>query len=41
MTAPKHDDARPLWQRLIWFVALWAGGVTTVLVVASIIRLFI
>lgn len=30
---------RPLWQRLLWFVALWAGGVAAVGVVGLLIRL--
>ena len=32
---------RPLWQRLLWFVALWAGGVATVAIVGYGIRLWI
>ena len=32
---------RPLWQRLLWFVALWAGGVATVTIVGYGIRLWI
>jgi hypothetical protein len=32
---------RPLWQRLLWFVALWAGGVATVTIVSYGIRLWI
>jgi hypothetical protein len=30
----QKPGAAPLWQRLLWFVALWAGGVITVAVVA-------
>ena len=29
---------RPLWQRLAWFVALWAGGVIAVTTVATVLR---
>lgn len=36
-TAPQ----RPLAQRLLWFVALWAGGVGTVAIVGYGIRLWI
>ena len=32
---------RPLWQRLLWFVGLWAGGVATVAIVGYGIRLWI
>ena len=32
---------RPLWQRLLWFVGLWAGGVATVTIVGYGIRLWI
>ena len=31
----------PLWQRLLWFVALWSGGVATVAIVGYGIRLWI
>ena len=32
------DAERSLWSKLLWFVALWGGGVGTVLIVALIIR---
>jgi hypothetical protein len=32
---------RPLTQRLLWFVALWASGVATVTIVGFGIRLWI
>ncbi len=32
---------RPLLQRLLWFVGLWAGGVATVVIVSYGIRLWI
>ncbi len=28
----------PLWQRLLWFVGLWAGGVITIGAVAMVLR---
>jgi len=31
----------PLWQRLLWFVALWAAGVAVVGTVAYLLRLWI
>ena len=31
----------PLWQRLLWFVALWAAGVACVAAVGWIIRLWL
>lgn len=31
----------PLWQRLLWFVALWVAGVAVVGAVAYILRLWI
>ena len=35
-----NRPARPLWlRRLGWLVALWAGGVLTLYLVASLIRL--
>jgi hypothetical protein len=35
------EAPQPLWRRLAWFVALWAAGVATVTVVATIIRFWI
>ncbi|WOI53195.1 DUF2474 family protein [Parvularcula sp. LCG005] len=32
---------RPLWQKLLWFVALWGGGVLVVGTVAYLIRAMI
>ncbi|MDP8914194.1 MAG: DUF2474 family protein [Pseudomonadota bacterium] len=31
----------PLWKRLAWFIALWAGGVATVTALAYGIRFWI
>lgn len=30
---------KPFWQRLLWFVALWAGGVLSVAAVGYAIKL--
>ena len=38
--APEQNQ-RPLAQRLLWFVALWLGGVGTVAIVAYGLRLWI
>jgi len=38
---PSDLPARPLAQRLLWFVALWLGGVGTVSLVAYGLRLWI
>lgn len=35
------DAPGPLWKRLAWFAALWAGGVAVVGTVAYAIRLAI
>ncbi|WP_141688091.1 DUF2474 domain-containing protein [Bradyrhizobium paxllaeri] len=32
---------RPLTQRLLWFVALWLGGVGTVTLISFVLRLWI
>ena len=40
MPAPP-ETPRPLWQRLLWFVTLWAGGVAAVSIVGYGIRLWI
>ena len=32
---------RPLGERLLWFAALWLGGVGTVLLISSGLRLWI
>jgi hypothetical protein len=39
--APPQPKQRPLAQRLLWFIALWAGGVGTVGIVAYGLRLWI
>ena len=36
-----HDDKSSLWQRLLWFVALWLGGVGAVALMAYGLRLWI
>jgi hypothetical protein len=33
-----HGPPRPLYVRLLWFVALWLGGVLAVGVVALLLR---
>jgi phage shock protein PspC (stress-responsive transcriptional regulator) len=40
LTPPEQKPA-PLMRRLLWFVALWFGGVGTVTIVAYGIRLWI
>ena len=40
MPSPQ-EKPRPLAQRLLWFVALWAGGVGAVTIVGYGIRLWI
>jgi type VI protein secretion system component VasF len=40
MTLPP-ETSRPLWQRLLWFIALWAAGVGTVAMVGYGLRLWI
>ncbi|HTN98808.1 MAG TPA: DUF2474 family protein [Nordella sp.] len=37
----KGGTERPLRQRLLWFILLWAAGVLAVGAVAMIIRLFL
>jgi hypothetical protein len=32
---------RPLAQRLLWFVALWLGGIGTVTLISFVLRLWI
>lgn len=39
-TATPHQP-RPLRQRLLWFAALWAGGVASVTAVSFLLRLWI
>lgn len=36
-----HHDKSPLPQRLLWFVALWLGGVGTVALISYGLRLWI
>jgi hypothetical protein len=38
---PSEPNPRPLRQRLLWFLALWLGGVGTVGIVAFGLRLWI
>jgi hypothetical protein len=37
----KGPGDRPLWNRLLWFVALWGFGVLTITVVGYAIRYFV
>jgi len=32
------DEAASLWKRLLWLVAIWAASVTTLGVVAAVLR---
>ena len=41
MPPAPQETPRPLAQRLMWFVALWAAGVGTVAIVGYGIRLWI
>jgi hypothetical protein len=38
---PKETKPRPLAQRLLWFAALWLGGVGTVILVSYGLRFWI
>jgi len=38
---PQEPKAPPLVYRLLWFVALWLGGVGTVAVISLALRLWI
>jgi len=38
---PNEQNPRPLAQRLLWFAALWLGGVGSVAVVAFALRLWL
>ena len=38
---PNQQNPRPLAQRLLWFAALWLGGVGAVTVVAFGLRLWL
>ncbi|MGP9813993.1 DUF2474 domain-containing protein [Rhodopseudomonas sp. NSM] len=35
------EPSTPLWRRLLWFAALWLGGVGAVVLVSMILRLWI
>lgn len=39
MPTTTDGEARPLWQRLLWFVGLWAGSVAALGVVGYAIKL--
>ena len=41
MSPAPQQTPHPLMQRLLWFVALWAGGVATVAIVGYGIRVWI
>ncbi|MDB5565178.1 MAG: hypothetical protein JWP84_1744 [Tardiphaga sp.] len=41
MSPAPQEKPRPLAQRLLWFVALWAGGVGTVAIIGYGLRLWI
>jgi hypothetical protein len=38
---PEQENSRPFSQRLLWFVALWIGGVGTVALISFGLRLWI
>jgi hypothetical protein len=38
---PSQPKTRPLAQRLLWFAALWLGGVGAVAIVSFALRLWI
>jgi hypothetical protein len=38
---PPEPNPRPLMQRLLWFAALWLGGVGTVALISFALRLWI
>jgi len=38
---PRRQDLRPLTQRLVWFAALWLGGVGSVAVLSLGLRLWL
>lgn len=35
------EPTKPGWQRLAWFVAIWAGSVAALFALASVIRFWI
>ena len=38
---PDSADQQPLWRRLAWMAAIWAGSVTILGAVAWVLRLWI
>jgi hypothetical protein len=38
---PEQQNPRPLGQRLLWFAALWLGGVATVAILSLGLRLWL
>ncbi|MBO4227617.1 DUF2474 domain-containing protein [Bradyrhizobium neotropicale] len=38
---PREENQRPLAKRLMWFAALWLGGVGTVALISFGLRLWI
>jgi hypothetical protein len=38
---PSEQNPRPLMQRLLWFAALWLGGIGTVAIMSYGLRLWI
>ena len=38
---PSDPQPRPLGQRLLWFAALWLGGVGTVALISVLLRIWI
>jgi preprotein translocase subunit Sss1 len=39
MPTTTDGETRPLWQRLLWFVGLWAGSVAALGVIGYAIKL--
>lgn len=38
METSSSSPGRPLWRRLMWFVAIWAGSILALGVVATILK---
>lgn len=38
---PRQAEPRPLWQRLMWFAALWLGGVSAVVAISFGLKLWL
>jgi len=38
---PPQSAQRPLWHRLVWFAALWIGGVGSVALLSFALRLWL